>query len=143
MSTSPVSLATRKPDNISESEWSSRVECAAGHHLLELYRLTDMVEGVLGLRVADDPRAYLLKPYRSFFDEVCASDLIKVGFTFRTCLDFHGRAAMIEELLLLRLCAACHRSQLPRTYPSPKIKGMGAINRPIPSRAGILRDRPP
>jgi hypothetical protein len=34
--------------NMTENEWKSRVECAVGHHLLELYHLTDMVEGVLG-----------------------------------------------------------------------------------------------
>ena len=39
--------------NMTEGEWRSRVECAAGHHLLELYHLTDMVEGVLGVRVED------------------------------------------------------------------------------------------
>ena len=67
-------------DSLPEGEWRSRVECAAGHHLLELYGLTDMVEGVLALRVEGEPDAYLLKPYRTFFDEVRASELIKVGF---------------------------------------------------------------
>ena len=76
---STLSLQNKQPE-ISDTEWNSRVECAAGHHLLELYDLTDMVEGVLGVRVADQPDAYLLKPYRMFFDEVRASDLVKVGF---------------------------------------------------------------
>ncbi len=70
----------KKLKDISDAEWHSRVECAAGHHLLELYNLTDLVEGVLGVRVADQPDAYLLKPYRMFFEEVNASDLIKVRF---------------------------------------------------------------
>ena len=64
--------------NMTEGERKSRVECAAGHHLLELYHLTDMVEGVLGVRVEDEPDAYLLKTYRTFFDEVCAPDFIKL-----------------------------------------------------------------
>ena len=64
--------------NMTEGEWKSRVECAAGHHLLEFHHLTDMVEGVLGVRIEDEPDAYLLKTYRTFFDEVCASDLVKV-----------------------------------------------------------------
>ena len=78
MKNASITMAAGKPAGISDGEWHSRVECAAGHHLLELYRLTDMVEGVLGLRVCDEPDAYLLKPYRMFFDEVCASDLVKV-----------------------------------------------------------------
>ena len=80
MTDTSIRLAPHKPAYMSDAEWQSRVDCAAGHHLLELYRLTDMVEGVLGLRVADDSQAYLLKPYRLFFDEVGASDLVKVRF---------------------------------------------------------------
>jgi ribulose-5-phosphate 4-epimerase/fuculose-1-phosphate aldolase len=75
---SPIAPADR--GQMTEGEWKSRVECAAGHHLLELYHLTDMVEGVLGVRVEHEPGAYLLKTYRTFFDEVCASDLVKVRF---------------------------------------------------------------
>ena len=44
------SINPTSPVNMTEGEWKSRVECAAGHHLLELYHLTDMVEGVLGVR---------------------------------------------------------------------------------------------
>ena len=67
-------------ENITDGEWNSRVACAAGHHILEIYNLTDMVEGVLAVRVEDDADAYLLKTYRTFFDEVRASDLVKVRF---------------------------------------------------------------
>lgn len=67
-------------ERFNDKEWQSRVECAAGHHLLELYQLTDMVEGVLALRVEGEEDAYLLKAYKTFFDEVRASDLIKVRF---------------------------------------------------------------
>ncbi len=76
-----ASMSTRVADgSLSKAEWQSRIECAAGHHLLELYGLTDMVEGVLALRVEGEPDAYLLKAYRTFFDEVRASELIKVRF---------------------------------------------------------------
>ena len=68
------------PERFNDKEWQSRVECAAGHHLLELYQLTDMVEGVLAVRVEGQADAYLLKTYQTFFDEVCASDLVKVRF---------------------------------------------------------------
>ena len=82
MSSKISSQYTEHPmaDHFSEREWKSRVECAAGHHLLELYQLTDMVEGVLAVRVEDQPNAYLLKTYKTFFDEVRASELVKVRF---------------------------------------------------------------
>jgi ribulose-5-phosphate 4-epimerase/fuculose-1-phosphate aldolase len=69
-----------KPRNVTEAEWRSRVECAAGYRLLDLLGLTDLIEGVVGVRVADEPDAFLLQPYGMFFDEVRASDLVKVRF---------------------------------------------------------------
>lgn len=73
-------LNHNQPDQFNDKEWQSRVECAAGHHLLELYQLTDMVEGVLAVRVDGEEDAYLLKTYNTFFDEVSASNLVKVRF---------------------------------------------------------------
>ena len=80
MNTETRHLSGNQSEQFSDGEWCSRVECAAGHHLLELYQLTDMVEGVLALRVVGEADAYLLKTYKSFFDEVKASDLVKVRF---------------------------------------------------------------
>ena len=80
MTLSSPSVPEDHPQQFSAAEWRSRVECAAGHHLLELYRLTDMVEGVLGTRVEGEPDSYLLKTYKTFFDEVNASDLVKLRF---------------------------------------------------------------
>ena len=70
----------KEESRYSQQEWQSRVDCAAAHHLLELYGLTDMVEGVLALRVNGEADACLLKPYRTFFDEVTASELVKYRF---------------------------------------------------------------
>lgn len=68
---------------ISAAEWASRVDCAAGHRLLDRYGLTDLVEGMVGVRVADEPDAFLVKAYGDFFEEVRASDLHKVRFDER------------------------------------------------------------
>lgn len=107
---SSKNLVSSDPATISQAEWRSRVECAAGHHLLEIYHLTDMVEGMLGLRVAGEPDAYLLKPYRTFFDEVCASELIKVRFdeapdagpgrplNYSSCAQTKGVLAVREDI---------------------------------------------
>ena len=65
---------------MTDGEWNSRVECAAGHHLLELYGLTDLIEGLVGVRVTDEPDSFLVKPYSMYFDEVTASELFKIRF---------------------------------------------------------------
>jgi len=80
MNLSLQNRSMQQDSDFPDAEWESRVECAAGHHLLEHYGLTDMVEGVLGVRVQGEPDAYLLKTYRTFFDEVTASGLVKVRF---------------------------------------------------------------
>lgn len=69
--------------NMTEGELRSRIDCAAGHRLLDLYGLTDLVEGLVSARVAGEPDAFLIKTYGSFFDEVRASDLVKVRFEDR------------------------------------------------------------
>lgn len=66
--------------SVSEGEWRSRVNAAAGYRLVDLFGMSDLVEGVVGTRVEDEPDAYLLQPYGMFFDEVRASDLVKVRF---------------------------------------------------------------
>ena len=73
--------AARSPaPNMSATEWETRVEAAAGYRLLDLLKLTDLAEGMVGVRVGGEADAYLIQPYGLFFGEVKASDLIKVRF---------------------------------------------------------------
>ena len=67
MSENVSAINSTSPVNMTQGEWKSRVECAAGHHLLELYHLTDMVEGVLGVRVEDEPDALSSEDLSDFF----------------------------------------------------------------------------
>lgn len=69
--------------NMTETEWQSRVDCAAGHRLLDLYGLTDLVEGLVSVRITGEPDAFLIKGYGDFFDEVRASGLHKIRFDDR------------------------------------------------------------
>lgn len=69
-----------RPQHVSRQEWRCRVDCAAGHHLLDIYGLTDLVEGMVGVRVGGEPDAFLVKTYGELFDEVTASSLHKVRF---------------------------------------------------------------
>ena len=66
--------------NMTPEEWQSRVDCAAGYRLMEMFELTDLAEGMVGLRVSGEPDAYLIQEYGMFFDEITASNLVKVRF---------------------------------------------------------------
>ena len=65
---------------MTDSEWHSCVEFAAGHHLLELYGLTDLIEDLVGVRVTGEPDSFLVKPCGMYFDEVTPSGLFKFRF---------------------------------------------------------------
>ena len=93
----PVSLAPAA--GFDPAEWRSRVDCAAGHHLLELYGLTDLVEGVLALRVEGQlvSRPYVhmtLQVMKDFGVELDAGD----GSQFRTAGGQHygARSYVVE-----------------------------------------------
>lgn len=47
---------------------------------MEMFDLTDLAEGMVGLRVSGEPDAYLIQKYGMFFDEVTASSFFKVRF---------------------------------------------------------------
>ena len=63
-----------------EAEWRQRVELAACYRAFVHYGWTDLVFTHLSARVPGQPQQYLINPYGLLFDEVCASNLIKVDF---------------------------------------------------------------
>ncbi len=65
---------------MSESEWELRCDLAACYHLFVKYGWTDLIFTHLSARVQDEPENYLINPYGLLFDEITASNLIKVNF---------------------------------------------------------------
>jgi ribulose-5-phosphate 4-epimerase/fuculose-1-phosphate aldolase len=70
---------------VSEAEWSVRVDLAALYRLFVRYGWTDLIYTHIAARVPGEPDAYLINPYGLMFDEITASNLLKVG------LDGSGR----------------------------------------------------
>jgi len=62
----------------SAGEWESRVELAAAYRIVDHYGMSDIANQVLSVRVRDEPDCFLLHPYGMLFDEVRASDFVKV-----------------------------------------------------------------
>jgi len=63
-----------------QSEWDVRIELAACYRLFVRYGWTDLIFTHLSARVLEGPRTYLINPYGLLFEEVTASNLIKVDF---------------------------------------------------------------
>ncbi|MCH7345493.1 class II aldolase/adducin family protein [Pelomonas sp. CA6] len=79
MNTSPTSLRSQ----VSDAEWQLRVDLAACYRLVALYGWTDLVFTHISARLPDAPDQFLINPYGLMFDEITASNLVKV--------DHHGR----------------------------------------------------
>lgn len=68
-------------DKVSEVEWNLRVELAAIYRLAALYGWTDLVFTHISVRLPTakgEPEQFLLNPYGLLFEEITASNLIKV-----------------------------------------------------------------
>lgn len=85
-------LATRRSmrDRVPAPEWAARVELAACYRLMAHFRMTDWIYNHISLRVPDRHDHYLINPFGLLYEEVSASNLVKV--------DVHGR--LVEDVNL-------------------------------------------
>lgn len=65
---------------MSDEEWSVRQELAACYRAFVHYGWTDLIYTHLSVRVPNTTDQYIINPYGLLFQEVCASNLIKVDF---------------------------------------------------------------
>ena len=77
-----ASVNIRQPRGLdcSPAEWDTRVELAALYRVFTHYGWTDYVYTHLTARVPGEEGVYLINPFGLLFDEVCASNLLKVDF---------------------------------------------------------------
>jgi len=73
---------------VSAEEWEARVELAACYRLIAHFRMTDWIYNHISSRVPGDHAHYLINPFGLLYEEVSASNLVKV--------DVQGRLA--EEI---------------------------------------------
>ncbi|NEP71029.1 MAG: class II aldolase/adducin family protein [Okeania sp. SIO2G4] len=61
-----------------ENEQELRVELAAAYRLIHHYGMTDMIYSHISVRIQEEPAIFLLNPHGLLFDEICASNLVRV-----------------------------------------------------------------
>ena len=66
-------------ERVSKEEWQMRVDLAAAYQLAHLYKWTDLIYTHFSARVPGT-EDFLLNPYGMMFDEVTASNLVKIGW---------------------------------------------------------------
>src|SRR6202008_3205915 len=70
------------PSDMTEAEWTQRINLAACYRLVALFGWDDLVDTHISARVPGPEDHFLINPYGLMFDEITASSLVKV--------DLHG-----------------------------------------------------
>jgi len=63
---------------VTEAEWATRVDLAACYRIAAHFRMTDLVYTHISARVPGADRQFLLNAYGLLFEEITASNLVKV-----------------------------------------------------------------
>ena len=66
--------------NVSPEEWAAREDLAACYRLCVHFRMTDMIYNHISLRVPGSDSHFLINAFGLLYEEVSASNLIKVDF---------------------------------------------------------------
>ena len=60
------------------TEWELRVELAAAYRLIEYFGWSELIYGHLTVRLPGEPATFLINPYGLGYDEVTASNLVRI-----------------------------------------------------------------
>lgn len=66
-------------DRVSREEWQVRVDLAAAYQLAAIYKWTDLIYTHFSARVPGSEH-FLINPYGMMFDEITASNLVKIDW---------------------------------------------------------------
>ena len=74
-------------DQVSQKEWQTRVDLAAAYRLVALHGWDDLIFTHISARVPGSDDHFLLNPYGMMFEEVTASNLVKVDLAGNKVMD--------------------------------------------------------
>ncbi|MCX2888337.1 MULTISPECIES: class II aldolase/adducin family protein [Pseudomonas] len=67
-----------KPHNIGDVEWQARCELAALYRMVAHFRMTDLIDTHITLRIPGPEHHFLINQYGVIFDRMRASDLVRI-----------------------------------------------------------------
>jgi ribulose-5-phosphate 4-epimerase/fuculose-1-phosphate aldolase len=73
-----VANAIGRHEGCSDAEWALRVDLAAAYRMIDHLGWTELQSGHVTIRVPGESRHFLINPYGLLFDEVTASNLVKI-----------------------------------------------------------------
>ncbi|NBA95888.1 class II aldolase/adducin family protein [Pseudomonas sp. R5(2019)] len=78
-----------KPYTFSDTEWQARCELAALYRMIAHFRMTDLIDTHITLRIPGPEHHFLINRYGVIFDRMKASDLVRIDQQGRV-IDSHG-----------------------------------------------------
>ncbi|MDB5846652.1 MAG: Ribulose-5-phosphate 4-epimerase/Fuculose-phosphate aldolase [Rhodoferax sp.] len=93
-------MSTNISDGFSATEWATRCELAALYRMVAHFRMTDLIDTHISARVPGTEAHFLINRYGVLFDEMRASDLVKVDLDGNVV---DSRAADAASAALLRV----------------------------------------
>ena len=70
-------------DRVSAAEWQTRVDLAACYRLVAHFGWTDLIYNHISARVPDEPEHFLINSYGLMYEEISASNLVKIDLDGR------------------------------------------------------------
>ena len=70
-----------KPSNMTDAEWGARQQLASCYHLFDYLGWSEAIFNHISLRVPGPEKHFLVNPFGLNYDEVTASNLVKVDLT--------------------------------------------------------------
>jgi ribulose-5-phosphate 4-epimerase/fuculose-1-phosphate aldolase len=77
-STKSVAKSDAKPSHMSDAEWDLRVQLAGAYRMVEHFGWNELIYGHLTAKVPGPDHHFLINPYGLNYDEVTASNLVKI-----------------------------------------------------------------
>src|SRR5215475_13562121 len=74
-------------NHVSEAEWKARIDLAAMYRLTALYHWDDLVFTHISMCVPGSDHHFLINPYGFLFEEMTASNLVKVDLDGRIVME--------------------------------------------------------
>jgi len=78
MHASIENVASNVRDVVSDAEWQTRIDLAAAYRLVAMFGWDDLIFTHISARAPGDQHHFLVNPYGLLFEEVTASNLVKV-----------------------------------------------------------------
>ena len=63
---------------VSLDEWQTRIDLAACYRLMAVFGMTDLIYNHISARVPGEDGSYLINPYGMLYEEITASNLVKI-----------------------------------------------------------------